>query len=317
MKNFTIKSVELDGEFREVLRILTENFPKHSLSFHRNRFLNDPTCSPSSTRILVKDKKIVSTLRIYRRYMYNNGKKLLFGGIGNVATIREKQRLGYASILLRSTIDLLRSRGFPLVVLFTRLNEFYEKFGFRTVIRRNYIISREFVRNHPVTLKIVPVRQFTSKIIRTISNIYKRNYSNFVGPNVRTLNYWNSQLKFRQDDPDKFLLGVKNNRIVSFIRGKRYDKEIAIFDLASQESMSESFRDFLVYYFEKFEPQFISLIANRKLASLLGIERLKYDTQNELMIKTFRDNFKRHNISQLESKLFDENKILIWQSDFF
>ncbi len=84
----------------------------------------------SQTRVVVVNDRVVSTLRVWERRIRVGASLVTMGGIGGVCTDPKYRGVGYASALLRHTIDYLQEVGCDLGVLFTIISEeFYHKFG--------------------------------------------------------------------------------------------------------------------------------------------------------------------------------------------
>ena len=82
------------------------------------------------TRVVVVNDTVVSTLRVWERRMRVGASLVTMGGIGGVCTHPDYRGVGYASALMRDTIDYLRMTGCDLGVLFTIIPEaFYRRLG--------------------------------------------------------------------------------------------------------------------------------------------------------------------------------------------
>ena len=90
----------------------------------------DSSYRPSQTRVVVVNDRVVSTLRVWERRMWVGASLVTAGGIGGVCTHPNYRGVGYASALMRDTIDYLRTIGCDLGVLFTIIPEaFYRQLG--------------------------------------------------------------------------------------------------------------------------------------------------------------------------------------------
>ena len=84
----------------------------------------------SQTRVVVVNDTVVSTLRVWERRIRVGESLVTMGGIGGVCTHPRYRGVGYASALMRDTIDYLRTIGCDLGVLFTIIPEaFYQRLG--------------------------------------------------------------------------------------------------------------------------------------------------------------------------------------------
>ena len=94
----------------------------------------DSSYRPSQTRVVVVNDRVVSTLRVWERRMRVGASLVTMGGIGGVCTHPNYRGVGYASALMRDTIDYLRTTGCDLGVLFTIIPEaFYRQLGWTSL----------------------------------------------------------------------------------------------------------------------------------------------------------------------------------------
>ena len=86
------------------------------------------------TRVVVVNDRVISTLRVWERRMRVGDSLVTMGGIGGVCTHPNYRGVGYASALMRDTIDYLRTMGCDLGVLFTIIPEaFYHRLGWTSL----------------------------------------------------------------------------------------------------------------------------------------------------------------------------------------
>ena len=82
------------------------------------------------TRVVVVNDTVISTLRVWERRMQVGASLVTMGGIGGVCTHPKYRGVGYASALMRDTIDYLGMTGYDIGVLFTIIPEvFYRRLG--------------------------------------------------------------------------------------------------------------------------------------------------------------------------------------------
>ena len=86
------------------------------------------------TRVVVVNDRVISTLRVWERRIRVGESLVTMGGIGGVCTHPNYRGVGYASALMRDTIDYLRTTGCDLGVLFTIIPEaFYRRLGWTSL----------------------------------------------------------------------------------------------------------------------------------------------------------------------------------------
>ena len=94
------------------------------------------------TRVVVVNDKVVSTLRVWERRMQVGASLVTMGGIGGVCTHPNYRGVGYASALMRDTIDYLRTTGCDLGVLFTIIPEaFYLRLGWTSLPLHGFLTT--------------------------------------------------------------------------------------------------------------------------------------------------------------------------------
>ena len=86
------------------------------------------------TRVVVVNDRVISTLRVWERRIRVGSSLVTTGGIGGVCTHPNYRGVGYASALMRDTIDYLRTTGCDLGVLFTIIPAaFYHRLGWTSL----------------------------------------------------------------------------------------------------------------------------------------------------------------------------------------
>ena len=90
---------------------------------------------------MVNDK-VVSTLRVWERRIQVGASLVTMGGIGGVCTHQNYRGVGYASALMRDTIDYLQTTGYDIGALFTIIPEaFYQRLGWTSVPLHGFSIT--------------------------------------------------------------------------------------------------------------------------------------------------------------------------------
>ena len=86
------------------------------------------------TRVVVVNDTVISTLRVWERRMQVGASLVTMGGIGGVCTHPKYRGVGYASALMRDTIDYLGMTGYDIGALFTIIPEvFYRRLGWTSL----------------------------------------------------------------------------------------------------------------------------------------------------------------------------------------
>jgi len=311
MSNSTIeirgcKSVE---ELNEVVELCDAAFPKTPGEYFVRHLLKDKTLEFSDTRILVKDGKIVSSVQVFPRIINRHKGELQFGGIGNVATLPSERNNGYAGILLKDALAYMINKDLPVAILSTHINSYYEKFGFKTIIRTVAHIN-------PLEGSLSKeIREFNSaKDLEKVMSLYNEFNVNKSGTIVRNKKYWLSQLDFCGEDKDLFLVSESNYELNGFIRAER----------------KENFVRILEYAFKDGDKSILTKLI-RNLADLTGIKEFelfltKKEEENidpgfsfSLKIEDdFMICFLAENLDEeIKNELLKDRNLNFWQSDFF
>ena len=94
----------------------------------------DSSYRPSQTRVVVVNDTVVSTLRVWERRIRIGASFVTMGGIGGVCTHPKYRGVGYASALMRDTIDYLQMIGCDIGALFTIIPAaFYRRLGWTSL----------------------------------------------------------------------------------------------------------------------------------------------------------------------------------------
>ncbi|MHB1458612.1 MAG: GNAT family N-acetyltransferase, partial [Armatimonadota bacterium] len=129
-----IRMTELD----ECLDLWDRAFAHTPREYFAPYIYNDPCFTPEYTRVCSVDGRLVSAVQICERRVRVGNVSLLMGGIGNVGTDPDVRGQGHSSRLLYDSIDAMRAAGIDFSVLYTGINPFYERLGWRGIPSRFY-----------------------------------------------------------------------------------------------------------------------------------------------------------------------------------
>ena len=120
----------LESELEQVVELCCISFNPDGHERYWQYVRGDSSYRLPQTRVVVVNDTVVSTLRVWERRMRVGASFVTMGGIGGVCTHPNYRGVGYASALMRDTIDYLRTTGCDLGVLFTIIPEaFYRRLG--------------------------------------------------------------------------------------------------------------------------------------------------------------------------------------------
>ncbi len=200
------------SELPKLFSYYPKAFVKTPLDYFTKRINNDPYLIPADIRIAGYNEEIIGSVTVFRRKMYWNNKEIAFGGIGNVSTLPEKRGSGVAQSTMDDALKYIDNIPFGVVILFTGINAFYEKFNFSTIPAQHLVFQ---VKSNEYSDYIV--RSFMKSDLIEVSEIYETFNKNLYGPIIRDNNYWLANLKFAEID-ESFLIAERENKIQGYIR---------------------------------------------------------------------------------------------------
>ncbi|MDE0553302.1 MAG: GNAT family N-acetyltransferase [Candidatus Poribacteria bacterium] len=119
-----------ESELEQVIELSCVAFDPNGRERYWQYVKGDSSYRLSQTRVVVVNDRVISTLRVWERRIRVGASLVTIGGIGSVCTHPRYRAVGYASALMRDTIDYLRTTGCDLGVLFTIIPEaFYRRLG--------------------------------------------------------------------------------------------------------------------------------------------------------------------------------------------
>jgi predicted acetyltransferase len=126
-------------------------------------------------RVVVVDGKVVSCLTVIPAVIQIGSTQVAMGGIGNVSTLPEAQNRGYATALIKDTLQVLRGWGLCTSVLFPFSFSFYRKFGYELGGNQCQYWSRP--RNIPAFAERRHCREATLEDLPACATLYAQHSS--------------------------------------------------------------------------------------------------------------------------------------------
>ncbi len=131
-----------ESELEQVVELNCEAFNPNQHERYWQYVRGDSSYRLSQTRVVVVNDRVVSTLRVWERRIRIGASLVTMGGIGGVCTHTKYRGVGYASALMRQTIDYLQTTSCDLGVLFTIIPEtFYHRFGWTSFPLKGFKIA--------------------------------------------------------------------------------------------------------------------------------------------------------------------------------
>lgn len=152
----------------------------------------EPSYRYDQSRVVIVNGQIVSTLRVWEREMRIGSIPVPMGGIGGVGTHPDHQGAGYATALMKDTIDYMRAVGYDVGVLFSAIPcAFYRKLGWASVPLSGFRVTRR--RSVSLGETEWDVEPFDEeRDLEASITLYDGYNSRQTGSLVRTRPYWES-----------------------------------------------------------------------------------------------------------------------------
>jgi predicted N-acetyltransferase YhbS len=224
-----------------------EFFPHHVLDDARYRL--------EQTRALFVNGKIVSAVSVFDRAMWVFGKEIPYGGIGDVSTLPSEQGKGYSSKVMRDVIEFMKAKGYPLSVLFTGIQPYYEKFGFQIAPQTKMVIERFTVERNP------DVRIFDwFKDLEQVQSVHRAFNQSRLFACARTEADWLGQHKYAPEDNHGFLVLEEDGRIIGYVRSKGKENMITVWEFGCVNNTMECFTTLVGHLFRRFNAEKAEII---------------------------------------------------------
>ena len=288
--------------------MLERAFSNTPASFFDNQVKHDPQLQPEHTRLLLDNKTICSCVRIYFRDIYCSDEIIRVGGIGDVGTDPAFQGKGYASRLMKESINFMKENGAVVSILFTRINSFYKKFGYFTLPTLE--IQCELPPERPDLLWRQAILE---RDLPALSQIYLQMNNRRTGPVKRNLTYWKKQIGFPRLDSDLFWIHEKNDTLLCYARGRRHENILKIMEFGYKEGCETQVRDLILtmtHYTQK-NKFVLTYLSQMELPVFAGLP-VKISENRTLMIRLIQLN----RLSTFR-ELFKPRQILFWEADRF
>jgi predicted acetyltransferase len=311
--DYQIRNPKDIKEINNIFSMLEECFPKIDRAYFIKRILGDPYYEKKNTYLLIKDNSFVSHIQIFKKKIYYYGKQLPIVGLGAICTSPTYRRKGYCRRLLEKIIQDIENEQVELIILFTRLHQFYEKIKFSKIVGRHYLLKQKEGRVMlPLKCKQLKVRSFNfNKDILPIMEIYENFFSCYFGPSVREFKDWQLQLSYFNEDRKLFLILEEKNEIKAYIRCKRSErsnqKVINIVEFATKDKDSNFLIYLLNYLFKSTNTDYLSIADKFIRDDLSKFFEIKLKDNSLLMYKLIKENNKEIDKLKMEEMFFLES----------
>lgn len=239
-KNFVFRGCATRGELIKVVELLDRAFANTSREYFERHVLNDPTLRPEHTRIIEYGGNIVCSVQIFPRLMNLGVTEALFGGIGNVATDPSMRHAGLGSSIMQDALKWMTAQGYVFSMLSTSINLYYERFGFKTVVRTAHTLAEiQGVRDSSVRLFD------EQRDLDSLKKIYQEYNESSVGTLRRDDIYWQAQLGFSGEDRNSFLVQETDGKVSAYLRATQRKGKLLVLEFGANRDPAGSFERLL------------------------------------------------------------------------
>ncbi len=189
-KNMEIRAAR-ESELEQVVELNCIAFNPDGHERYWQYVHGDSSYRLSQTRVVVVNDKVVSTLRVWERRIRIGTSLVTMGGIGGVCTHPNYRGVGYASALMRDTIDYLREIGCDIGALFTIIpGAFYEKLGWTSMPLHGFRVTCSSVADAvcPSGWQVIDFNAETD--LDAVAGLYDITNAQQSGALTRTRAYW-------------------------------------------------------------------------------------------------------------------------------
>ena len=226
------------------------------------------------TRVVVVNDRVVSTLRVWERRIRVGASLVTMGGIGGVCTHPNYRGVGYASALMRDTIDYLRTTGCDLGVLFTIIPKgFYRRLGWTSLPLHGFNVSGSSV----TSLVDAPDWQITDFNPETdldaVAALYDRASAEQSGTIARTRAYWDmAPSRIRGVLPT--IIAQRNGHTEGYLNYEIDGKRVAVREVGYRPDTPRVLDALAFHLLQTCEAQEVEAIEGRFPAEHPFVERL-------------------------------------------
>lgn len=237
-----------ETELEQVVELNCKAFNPNQHERYWQYVRGDSSYRLSQTRVVVVNDMVVSTLRVWERRIRIGASLVTMGGIGGVCTHSKYRGVGYASALMRQTIDYLQVAGYDLGVLFTIIpEEFYHRFGWTSFplngfkLKCNYTTSTQSQSDFQVRAFNIDTDLDSVASIHDLANAQQS------GTVSRTRTYWDMEPSRIRGILPTVVAHQKDN-IIGYLNYEIDEKCAEVLEVGSKPENPEAL-DILVSHF--------------------------------------------------------------------
>jgi len=196
-----------------------------SLSVVRNSLVNDPYFHPERVRVGVLDGAVVSHVVVVHRGAYVGNQVVSLAGITAVGVHPAYRGRGFGAKVVSDAVRMIRSRGYDLAILTTRIPRFFQRFGFREVPQCiGYQCPASGLARAETVGEYVVERLDYNSHWPALAAIYHQYSMGRTGMQLRDMRYWETWPRrgtfphgFSQDLDATGIIAIANGQMVAYL----------------------------------------------------------------------------------------------------
>lgn len=232
---------ELNQWFDHCASVFTQG--EHTDGMRRyfmNHWYNDSQRKIAGIHVALVDGQIASTIRVFHRSIYLNGRIVAMGGIGEVSTKPQYRRQGMSGKLLQMSIEYMEKAGMAISSLGTGIPRHYARYG--------WVPVKLFYGQ----AKVTAVKDGNTKLmdwddpgeLHQVISCYDQYARAFNGPMVRDEMYW--QRWIRTEAGRAWVL-KEGDHVTAYLIARQSEGVVRVQDFAAAGSEAESFQRLIAH----------------------------------------------------------------------
>lgn len=233
--------------------------------YFMNHWYNDSARKLDGIFVAVANGQIVSTVRVFHRYIYLNGRIVAMGGIGEVSTKPEHRRQGLSGRLLEMAIEYMTSCGMVISSLGTGVPQHYARYGWEPVAR--FVSQAEVGAKHDSAIRLLDWDD--PKELHQVISCYDNYAVQFNGTLVRDEGYWQ---KWIRTEAGRAWVLREGGDVVAYLMAKRSSNpsELIVQDFGAKKNDADSFGRLVSHAVSSFGQEHMSVFFPAAIRSGLG-----------------------------------------------
>ena len=249
-----------ESELEQVVELCCLSFNPDGHERYWQYIRGDSSYRLPQTRVVVVNDRVVSTLRVWERRIRVGASLVTMGGIGGVCTHPKYRGVGYASALMRDTIDYLQMTGCDIGALFTIIPEaFYRHLGWTSLPLHGFSVPSNPTTNtaDPSGWEITAFNPETD--LDAVSRLYDLSNAEQSGTLARTRAYWDmSPCRIREVLPT--IVARQDGYIGGYLNYGIHEKTTEVREVGHIPNNSEVLEAFVSHFLKTCEAQKVEKI---------------------------------------------------------